>query len=999
MRNLDETVQAIAGKIGLTPDEIAQRKDFLEFGEFDSTLLRNIHRPLSEVHHLFADRFYSYLLTFGPLNKLLPTPEAIGRLRQAHDRYFSQLTEGEYEQEYIHHRVRVGVVHRHIGLDAKWYIGAYRKYLSAMAPTMWELLECNAEKFLPTFDALLKIVFLDMGLALETYFETDRQTILQHKNFAGQIIAAMPSGMMVVDAQHRIRSINAAMCQICGIAKSGGVEGEVLHAILQSPQLLEGLAPPLVAQKLVFDLSTITGSRQIEFVISATVLEGEPMWLLVAEDVTRRLRAEDEWKQFRQGMERSTDAIYVIDRASMRIIDVNETACDMLGYSYEEMLRLPPHETRIGVSNERLAEYYDDIVYSDSKYAVTTTKLRHKNGTHLPAEVRMRALRPGGRHILVALVKDITERLQAQAALQASEERFSATFNQAAVGLAHATVDGCWTRANQKLLEITGYSEAELLQLTVFEITHPEDLKSTRESILRTLAGEIQDYSSQKRYRCKNGKYIWIVVSVSLVREAHGAPSYFIVAVEDISLRKRMEEELQHSAHHDTLTNLPNRMLLQDRLSQAIVYAHRAARHVAVMLVDLDRFKDINDSLGHDAGDQMIIECGRRLGRNTREGDTVARLGGDEFVVILSDVGHEQDVVRLAQQTLLSLAEPMVILGQELYPSGSIGISLYPKDGQDVPNLLQSAYMAMYQAKKRGGNNFQFYAAEFNARVTERLQLGALLRHALEQDEFVLHYQPQVDIATGRIVGAEALVRWRSQDGTLVHPNAFIPVAEETGLIVPIGEWVLRTACIQGRAWERAGLPLRIAVNLSARQFGQQDIVKLVSQILQETGCSPALLELEITESVIMENIKTTIETLHQLSAMGVNLSIDDFGTGYSSLSYLHRFPIHTLKIDHTFIKDVAHGIGDAPIAKAVILLAHSMGLRVIAEGVETSEQLAFLRAHGCDQMQGYYFSRPVPAEQVEQLLKVNLALKKMAGAHENVIPILQKLQHQRSEH
>ncbi|WP_052452442.1 EAL domain-containing protein [Noviherbaspirillum autotrophicum] len=977
MKKIDEDVQTIADRIGLTQDELIQRKAFLEFGQSDVELLRAIDIPLSQMRHAVAEKFFTYLMAFPPLTTLLTDRHAVERLRQAHDRYFSQLTGGNYEQAYLQDRVRVGVVHRHIGLDAKWYIGAYRKYLSAMMPTLWSLLDGDAEKFLPTFDALLKIVFLDIGLALETYFEIDRQTILQHKNFAEQMIAAMPAGVMVVDAARRVRSINRAMCELCDIKDGTGALGQPLHELIHNNQLLHGISTRSAGHQLVLMMSPATGSRHIEFHISETLLEGETVWLLVAQDVTQRVCAEEEWKRFRLGMEHSTDAIYVVDRATLRIVDVNETACTMLGYSREEMLQLSPYLTRVGLSPEQLAAYYDAIAYSATQQAVTRSVLRRKDGTQVQVEMLMRALRSGGRLVMMALIKDLTERLQAQAALRASEERFIATFNQAAVGLAHATVDGRWLRANQKLQQITGYSEEELLGMTVFEVTHYDDVESTRELIQRSVAGELQNYSIQKRYRRKSGSHVWVSVSVSLVFDEPGVPSYFIAAIEDISLRKRMELELRYSAYHDALTDLPNRALLQDRLSQAIVYAHRAQRYVAVMLIDLDRFKNVNDSLGHDVGDQVIVQIGRRLSRNTRNGDTVARLGGDEFVVILSDIGHEEDVAQLAQQALLSLAEPLVVKGQELYPSGSIGISLYPKDGNDGPGLLRSADMAMYQAKERGGNHFQFYAHEMNARVLERLQLDARLRRALDQEEFVLHYQPQVDIASGRIVGVEALVRWQPQDGPMIPPNYFIPVAEETGLIVPIGEWVLRTACKQSREWQRAGLPaIRTAVNLSARQFGRQDIVKLVSHILQETGCSADALELEITESVIMKNAEAGAETLARLDEMGVRLSIDDFGTGYSSLSYLHRFPIHTLKIDRSFIGDIADANDDAPIARAVILLAHSMNLRVIAEGVETEEQLAFLRKHHCDEIQGYYFSRPVPEAQIEDLLRANQALR-----------------------
>jgi diguanylate cyclase (GGDEF)-like protein len=464
------------------------------------------------------------------------------------------------------------------------------------------------------------------------------------------------------------------------------------------------------------------------------------------------------------------------------------------------------------------------------------------------------------------------------------------------------------------------------------------------------------------------------------MRDAAGRRRY-ITVVEDISRRKRAEEELLRLANHDALTLLPNRLLLQDRLSRAIVHGHRTGRQVAVLFIDLDRFKNINDSLGHDVGDQVIVEAARRLSASLRESDTVARQGGDEFVVVLADVADAEDVALVAQKILDSLFQPMLLQGQEIFPTGSLGISIYPRDGVDSRTLLKNADTAMYRAKAAGRNNFQFYARDMSVRARDHLKLEGALRRALERNEFVLHYQPQIDIKTGTVVGVEALLRWQPQGRQdMIAPVEFIPIAEETGLIVPIGEWVMATACAQHKAWRDAGLPpLRMSVNLSARQFQRQDLVRQVARLLREKECDASGLALEITESAVMENPEAAAETLRQLSDMGVHLAIDDFGTGYSSLSYLKRFPIHALKIDRSFVRDITADADDAAIVKSVIALAHSMKLDVIAEGVETVNQLDFLNDQGCDQMQGYYFSKPLPANQIECLLAAgeNAALMK----------------------
>lgn len=609
-------IDDLARRMMPSPEEIRQRLDFLELDAAEMAYLKAIHPQLIAHQHEFIDEFYAHLMRFAPLREMAGDEEGIARLKHTQGRYFSSLSCGEYDSDYVHHRLRVGIVHQQIGLEPPWYIGAYRKYLSGLIPLVVRLTENDPAALVPTWDALLKVVCFDMSLALDTYIQSRQQEILALKNYS------------------------------------------------------------------------------------------------------------------------------------------------------------------------------------------------------------------------------------------------------------------------------------------------------------------------------------------------------------------------EHMASHDPLTGLANRNLLMDRLSQALTYANRANRHVAVIFIDLDRFKNINDSLGHDAGDRVIVEVGERLQHSIREGDTVARLGGDEFVVVLSDVAREDEVAQIARKILAALERPMIILGHELSPVGSIGISLYPKDGEDSQSLLKNADAAMYRAKHSGRNHFEFYAVEMNARTLDRLKLESRLRGALARNEFCLHYQPQVHLGTGRITGMEALLRWQPPGEAMVLPAEFISIAEETGLIVVIGEWVLRTACTQMVCWQEAGWSdLRVAVNMSARQFRQQEMEEMIARILRETRCEASHLELEITESVIMEEPQSAIEILRHLSTTGIRLAIDDFGTGYSSLNYLKRFPIHTLKVDRSFVGDISTDPDDAAIVRAIIALAHSMKLNVVAEGVETQDQLDFLREQECDLMQGYFFAKPLAAPQMAHLLeqRVNL--------------------------
>ena len=525
-------------------------------------------------------------------------------------------------------------------------------------------------------------------------------------------------------------------------------------------------------------------------------------------------------------------------------------------------------------------------------------------------------------------------------------------------------------KVNKAFSDITGYAESEALGQNPRILKYDRHKLSFYKEMWHTLLskgswqGEIWD-------RRKNGEIYPKWASIHLVRNERGEITNHIALFSDITERKASFEQIKHLAHYDALTNLPNRTLLVERLESAIASAERSSKKLAVLFLDLDRFKNINDSLGHFAGDLLLQAVAKRLETCVRATDTVARLGGDEFVIVLSEIRHARDAAYVAQKILDAMMEPIHIEGKEIVTFTSIGISVYPEDGKNHTALVKNADAAMYHAKDQGRGNFQFFTENMNVKALEQLSFESDLKMALKREEFFLNYQPQIDLESGRLIGVEALLRWRHPEKGLVPPSLFIPVAEDCGAISSIGDWVISAACRQNKAWLDAGLQIvPIAVNLSAIQFRQKDIVGAIAGILRETGLPAHLLELEMTEGIIMRDVESTIKTLRAIKDLGLQLSIDDFGTGYSSLSYLKRFPIDKLKIDRSFVGDIAFDPDDATIIRTIISMGHSLRLTVIAEGVETAEQMAFLREENCDQVQGYYCGSPMSGEEFEALLK-----------------------------
>lgn len=675
--------------------------------------------------------------------------------------------------------------------------------------------------------------------------------------------------------------------------------------------------------------------------------------------------------QLAQAVEQSPSAVVITDLLG-NIEYINSSFMRRTGYTAAEMLgknRMllqnktaePAHFAELWKALETRGEWCGEVCS------------RRKDGTHYWVRESISILRDdkGQACCYLVIEEDISRAYAAEKALIKSQHRLEEAQRIASMGnweLDLATGEIWWS---EELHRIFGMPSGvrPTYELCV-QYLHPED-RTRVECAIETANRGGQPYNIEYRIIRPDGMERVVHAVGETVYDQEGLAVLMRGTAQDITERKSTEQRLHHLAYYDDLTCLPNRTLFMDRLERAALEAKRHGRLLGLLCMDLDRLKQVNETIGHEAGDALIKSVAQRLLRCVREVDTVARMGGDDFAILLSELRDGQEAAMVARKVLDSLQQPFLIRDQELTMTAGIGVSIYPNDTDDIKTLLKNADAAMDYAKEHGRNNYQFYSVHMTAAVFERLMLESNLRKALERNEFELHYQPQINLASGCMIGCEALLRWRHSELGLVSPMRFIPLAEDTGLIIPITEWVLRTACEQARRWREAGLPaMRMAVNISSRHFREPGLVEMIEQVLLESGMPPDYLELELTESVIMEHTDAAVRTIGRLWALGVQLAMDDFGTGYSSLGYLKRFPMQVLKIDRSFIGDLTTDPADAALVRAIILMAHSLEMQVVAEGVETAQQLDFLRAEGCDFMQGYYFSPPCPSAEFEQLLR-----------------------------
>jgi diguanylate cyclase (GGDEF)-like protein/PAS domain S-box-containing protein len=674
------------------------------------------------------------------------------------------------------------------------------------------------------------------------------------------------------------------------------------------------------------------------------------------------------------------DATFVIDQEK-KVVIWNRAIEKMSGVAKEEMIGKGDYEYMIPFYGCRRTNLLDLLDRDDPELAARYTNIR-RDGEILDAEIFCPSLKGGkgsyvwatgvplydisGQRIgAIESIRDISERKR--------NEEFTRKLTHGIENSASAVLitdkQGTIEYVNKKFCQLTGYAPEVAIgknpRILKSESTPREVFNNLWQTILsgREWRGELLN-------RRRNGEVYWSVTSISPLHNDDGEITHFIANVEDINERKNAEATIERLAYYDPLTDLPNRRMMQDRLELALKRSRRQEIGTALLYIDLDGFKHINDNLGHPAGDKLLREMARRFTNILRDDDIVCRMGGDEFAVILHDIHHEQDAAPVAQILLEALAEPMLLEESEVVVTGSAGIAMFPKDGEDGKTLEKHADIALYHAKELGKNTFRFFSKELNSASSDRIAMEQGLRRLLENQELDLHYQPKVAVATGRVVGVEALVRWNSPEFGLVSPLRFIPLAEETRQIIPIGEWVLRTACRQQLLWQQQGLQLSMAVNLSAVQFKSPNLIERISTIIDETGISPENLEFELTESALVEKPDEVVHVLERLRSLGCGISIDDFGTGYSSLSYLKNFPVTVLKIDRSFVIDLAHNSGDQAIARSVVDLANNLNMKTVAEGVEEPEQLRILQQIGCTYIQGYIYSRPVPADRIPDVVR-----------------------------
>jgi len=741
--------------------------------------------------------------------------------------------------------------------------------------------------------------------------------------------------------------------------------------------MIERLRDTSECNELETRLRTRSGEvLTVEISLRYIEIDGELCTMCIGRDISKRIIAERARRESEEKFERifaqSPDGIIILSQDN-HIHDVNDAFLLASEYRREELIGHSVFDLD-AITDMAVFEQVATSIADDGRFSNVEMTFRTSSGRLIPALVSGTSIELGGKPYTLCIAKDIQDLRAAQQQLNLSEQRFRGAFENAPIGIMLVNDNGKIFQANRFAADLLSYTIDTLEGVHISRLVPPEDRGQFKETLGRLFSGQDETVRAEKRMLCRDGLQIWTNFHIGMQRSDDG--NYSIVQITDITEMKQSQRRIERMAFYDTLTDLANRRLFYDRLGSAITHAVRSKTLAALLYLDLDQFKRVNDTLGHEIGDVLLQEVATRLTHCVRDGDTVGRPGGDEFTILLTDIKTPSDAGYVAEKVLQTLSKPISLSGHQLVVTTSIGITIIPEDGTEANALMKNADLAMYRAKEHGRNNYQYYSEEMNTNAVHRLRTEYELRRALERNEFELYYQPKVRLSDQQVTGVECLVRWQHPERGLLSPVEFIDIAEETGVIVDLGTWVIEEACRAGRTIvEQTGREFEIAVNISPRQFKDPNLVANIRKCLRETGLNPNTLEVEITETMLMGDIEAANQTVQKLHELGVKLAIDDFGTGYSSLNYLKKFPIDTVKVDRSFIMDIPDSADDRAITSAVIAMAHRLNMAVVAEGVETRDQLEFLQSNGCEYAQGYLFSKPVPLANVRSMLAPNVRL------------------------
>jgi diguanylate cyclase (GGDEF)-like protein/PAS domain S-box-containing protein len=831
--------------------------------------------------------------------------------------------------------------------------------------------------------SIIRYRILDDQLASERAAEEELR--MSEARFS-RIFHSSPDSILIVRHEDStILDFNAGFTQLLGYSREDAIGqpepnlGLWVHGV-ERERILHMLATHNECSGIETKLRCKNDTQvYVEISLRYIEIEGDLCILCIGRDISKRSLAETALKEsqdkFATVFSRSPDGIVIIRQKDLTIYDINDVFSKGSGYSHEQLVGASLSDLDVFANQKSLPNAVEQLAH-DGQFSNVEMMFKTKFGQEIPTLVSATTIEIGEEPCVLCIAKDVRDLRSTQERLRVSEERFRGAFENAPIGIMLLDMDGRIFQANRFVAELLDFGDNAMNDLHVSTLV-PSDERAHYQEILQRLAhGGEESLRIEQRMLCASGKEIWTNMHMVLQHDRDGGPSYCIVQIADVTEMKVSQQRMERMAFYDNLTDLANRRLFYDRLAHAIDHAARSQRLSALLYLDLDQFKRVNDTLGHEAGDVLLRAVAERLTASVRAEDTVGRPGGDEFTILLYDVGTPSDASHVAEKILDLLQQPITISGQQLVITTSIGITILPTDGTDPKALMKNADLAMYRAKERGRNQFQFYSEEMNTDASNRLKIEYELRRALEQDQFELYYQPKIRLADQQAVGVECLLRWHHPERGLILPGDFIQVAEETGAIVDIGKWVIEAACLAAaQLCATNQTPICTAVNVSPRQFRDPELVATVQRCLRQSGLNPNHLELEITETMLMQDVEAASQTLQQLHDLGVRLAIDDFGTGYSSLNYLKKFPIDTVKVDRSFVMDIPNSTDDMAITAAVIAMAHQLNMEVVAEGVETPEQLEFLKLHECEYAQGFLFSKAVPLREAMPIFAPNVRL------------------------